>query len=422
MRCHAVISGRVKRRRRRYTVVVTVHSGTGKLLGRREASGRGARRLPRVGAALGRACRRLLRRARYRRRGRGAVARRRRRRRRRRSPPPEPQPPPAEQPAPDGGERGGDFGYEPPPKAGAAQPSAPAGKGEPDEQLALAADLDAEGDAGEPAVKKQAKSPSKLEGVFDLGVAVGLSTRSYELNAARPQDQRKYDGGLFPEFTIRAAVYPAAFATRSFWRNLGVALSYTHHISISTKLPENPNNKTCGFGGDIDSASQQLLVDAVLRWAFLDSWGETSPVLLGSAGFGLREFSLDRNNVLSTFSYKFMRFGAGLRFPLGTPLIALKAGFDLRPVFAVGQDAVDAFGAAQGGFGWAIRAGGYGEKNLSFGRIFYFATFEYQSFSTDFAGLDPKTHPAQSCTPQLNVATQGSDRYIRLWLGAGYAI
>ena len=51
---------------------------------------------------------------------------------------------------------------------------------------------------------------------------------------------------------------------------------------------------------------------------------------------------------------------------------------------------------------------------------FYFAAFEYQSYSSYFDGLTEDL--VRECTPDRSDATSTSERYLRFWAGAGYAM
>jgi len=91
----------------------------------------------------------------------------------------------------------------------------------------------------------------------------------------------------------------------------------------------------------------------------------------------------------------------------------------VRPLMAVGQEAVDAFGSKTGGLGFAGRAGVSGIYRLGTGGVTYFASFEYLSFSTDFAGLAQGIAKRPGLPDRFD-ASSGSDRFIRLWVGGGY--
>ncbi|MCA9671933.1 MAG: hypothetical protein KC503_40315 [Myxococcales bacterium] len=370
LKCHAIVRGSVRRAGRSYVVTVTVYNALdGQAIGKRAARVRGARRLVRAGVALGRACLRLI--------GRGRIPSG--------APAAAPKPPP---PTP------------PPPAPVARTPDPDPPPARVKKRRRNDDDDDDDGDG----VRRSASRGSKA-GLVSLGVSIGLSTRTYELAGANPAQNSKYDGGLFPEFRLLADLYPLVPFVKNFARNVGIGVSYARHITISTKLPANSD--------EVDTSSQQFIVDLRVRWAFLKK--PTSPVALIRAGFGLRDFNLGANTVLTSFNYQFLQFGLDGYVPLGTPLIALHAGFDVRPLLKIGKEAVDSYGSRVGGLGFAVRAGAYGTHRSG---VFYFLTFEYLSFSAEFAGLDASQVRGQ--TPDRAEATTGSDRYIRLWAGGGY--
>ena len=371
LRVDAVIKGRVKRKGRRYSIIVSVvNGGTGKREGRRAARVRGTRRLLRGGMAIGAQLLPVIRQTAYKKKRRRARPRRARPRR-----VVQPVPVPVYQP-----------GATPAPRPRPVRKATRTRK-----------------------ARKQKKGGIQLDGLFDLSLSLGISMRAYHLAGADSKLDRRYDGGVYPEFTARLELYPMSLLMQNFARNIGLALSYTRHLAITTAM-----NTTKGEV-EVDTGSQEFLLDLMLRWPILDR--PTTPVILVSAGWGLRDFTLGENVILPTFKYRFVRFGVGGRVPLTTQLIALEVGFDLRPVMAVGQDAVDAFGEKDGGLGYAL-SGGVGGRT-SFG-LFYGLTFEYLRFGNDFLGRSD----IQGSAPALvrKDATSGSDRFIRFWARVGYGM
>lgn len=260
-----------------------------------------------------------------------------------------------------------------------------------------------------PRKKKKKKKGFSLKGLFDVSASIGISLRSYKLEGADPTLDRAYEGGVYPEFTLRLDLFPAAPFMDNFVRNIGLGVSYTRHLSVSTKMTTKQGEV------EVDTGSQELLLDLIVRWPIFKK--ATSPVILGHAGWGFRHFSLGENYILPTLKYSFVRFGLGGRVPLTTPLIALEAGFDLRPLIAVGQEAIDAFGQKEGGFSWSVRGGLSGRTSLG---LFYGATFEYLRFTTDFGGRYDITGSAPPLVRKD--PTSGSDGFIRLWLTVGYGL
>jgi hypothetical protein len=385
VKCDAVVTGKVSKRRRRFNVVVTVYNGgTGAALGRRAAGVRGARKVGRAGAAIGRRCLRLVAKGRFKRGG--------------APPPPAPEPPPPE-PAPAPAPAPAPVAKADTSDIPVFKPSKPARQEDEEEEE-------------EGRVSKRATHRSKWDSIFELSFSIGLAFRRYELEGTDPNIQpNKYEGGMYPEFTLHADIYPLTPFVKNALNGLGVGVGYTRHISISTKPKDTPET-------EVDTTSQELLLDLKWRWTILSR--VTSPQATIFAGFGMRDFNLAENPTLTSFNYRFIRFGLDGAVPLGTPLVALTTGFDVRVLMQVGQEAVDAFGSKTGGLGYAIRAGAAGKYHLSTGAIAYFVNFEYLRFTTDFAGLEPGT-VIRAGLPDRTDASSGVDRFIRLWLGLGYA-
>lgn len=347
----AVIKGKVVRRRRgKYTVVVSVvDGGTGQRLGRRAATVRGARRVARAGLAIGKQLLPMVQEARY------AAPKPKKR----------PKPAPVHRPR-----------TRRPPKK---QPEARKGK---------------------------------LDGLLDVSVTLGVALRNFKLAGADATLDRAYEGGAYPEFAVRLELFPIALLTDNFARNVGLGFSYSRHLSISTTM------ETKQGQAEVDTSSWEMLLDLLVRWPILDR--PTTPVVNLHVGWGMRNFVLGPNHILPTFKYNFLRFGLGGYVPLTTRLFAIIADFDLRPVLGMGQDAVNAFGAKESGFGWSIRAGLGGRLDLG---LTYGLVFEYLRFSADFAGRYDIPNDKQLESPvQRRDPTSGSDSFIRFWAYVGYAL
>ena len=262
------------------------------------------------------------------------------------------------------------------------------------------------------------KGPAGLGGLFELSLGLGISRRDYKMEGDDPSKNRRYDGGVYPEINLRLDLYPAApFMDHMAARNAGLALAFAHHMSISTSVRDSN-----GQPQEVDTGSLELLVDLFFRWHILGEDDPTTPLLKVGFGFGMRDFTLGENHVLPSFKYRFLHIAVDGEIPLMTPLIAIKVGMDLRPILAVGQEALDALGEKSGVFALAVRAGLGGKT--SFG-LFYGALFEYQHFMADYAGrIEYASQPIPSGAPRSlrTTPTSTTESYIRVWFLLGYAI
>jgi len=376
-KCDAVVKGTVTRARRRYKVVVTVfNGGTGVAIGRRAATVT-KRRVARAGTAIGRGCLRLVAKGKY---SRAAP------------PPPTPPTPPPPPPPP------------PTPVAQRDTSDIPVFKNTREK---------GDDDDDDDRVRKGSGDRPGRDSLVDLSVGMGLAFRRYVLEGTDANvEPDKYEGGMYPEFTIRADIYPMAPFVRGLASGVGVGVTYTRHLSITTKPKDTPDES-------VDTTSQELLADLKWRWVILDS--PTSPSVIVGAGFGMRDFTLAQNTILTSFNYQFLRFGLDGVVPLFTPLVAVTVGFDVRPLLTVGEEAVSAFGSKTGGLGFSVRGGLSGIYRLGTGGVIYFVNFEYLRFTTDFEGLAAGSFTNRTGFPDRQDASSGADRFIRLWLGAGYS-
>ena len=271
--------------------------------------------------------------------------------------------------------------------------------------------------AADSASESEGRGPAGLGGLFEFSLGLGISRRDYRMEGDNPTEDRRYNGGVYPEINFRLDIYPAApFWNHFVGRNLGVGLAFAHHLSISTTKRDSG-----GAQAQVDTGSLELLVDLLFRWPLFED-KSTTPVLKAALGFGMRDFTLDPNHVLPSFQYRFLRIGVDAEIPLMTPLIALKAGIDVRPILAVGQEALDALGEKSGVFALAVKAGLGGKT--SFG-LFYGAMFEYQHFMADYAGRTEylnKQWPTDAPKSMRIAPSSTTESYIRVWFLLGYAI
>jgi hypothetical protein len=408
LKCDAVVKGSVVKRGRRLVLSVTVHDGgTGDVLGRRTGGARGQRKLAAAGAAAGGQAAGLLtqaRRAASPDEGGGAAQ--------------QPQPPP---PPPDQVAQGQPPAKEPEPEKVPEYKPEPEPAPEPEGRASRSRrqrpgdEETGEGEAeDEEGVTRRAsgRSGRSYAGLFEVALAMGLSMRSAQVAiVGSDAEPSKYEGGMYPEFTLRAAFFPLVLATRSFWKNIGLGIAYTRHMTISTKFLDK-----AGQEQPVDTVSQELLLDLRLRWVLLRR--PTSPELTLLAGFGLRDFNLAANAVMPSFNPRFLRFGLEGAVPFGTPYVGAAVGFDARVLLGAGE-AVQYLGNRSGGFGFAVRGGLQGKIALG---ILYFLSVEYLRFGIDFEGLtaagvtDIGVDPRDRGDP-----TSVSDQYVRFWVGAGYA-
>ena len=375
LRCQAVVAGKVKRRGSRYTVTVTVYdASSGDVIGRSKRRARGSRRLKRTGTSLGSPVLKLVRK--------GSAPPR--------APPPEEQPPPP-----------------------AAEPPPP--EEQPEEVPPLLASEDAE------------RVMDKLD---ERGRG---RRRQYEGHLRRVCRHRPIVAQIHadwrrsgPGSRVRRRHVPRDRSRRG---DLPVCLLHgqlcQEHRPVDQLCP--PSGSQHRFAGQPESPSRlQLRRDSRHLFAAAPARPQAAldpPLWLEARGhgrirLGFREFGLGPNDVLPSFNWQFIRFGASGRLPFGTPLIAFEGGFDLRMLLKAGQEAVDALGERSGGLGWSAHAGLRGD--FSFG-LFYFAMFEYQAYSADFKGLASEDM-VRDCFPDRTDATSGSDGYLRFWAGAGYAM
>jgi hypothetical protein len=379
LKCDAVVSGAVKKKRRKHTLTVVVRDGgSGRVLGKKAQTVKGAGHLAAAGATIGQGLDAFIEKGHH-----------------------------PEEPAPKVKGRG--RGKTGPVAAAPAPAPAPAPEPAPAPAPAPAPESYFETTPA-PRIERKAETSKRSLDLFEVQVALGMVVRRASLKSDTVKDS-SYEGGAFSEILLRLDLYPLGPFVRGFARNIGIGLAYNHHLAVSTSLVD-----STGEAVKVSTTSQEFLVDLRVRWAFLQK--PTSPVLLVYAGFGLTDFKLGENAVLTSLEYRFLRFGIEGLVPILTPLIAVTAGVDVRPLLTVGQSAIDSLGRKSGGFAYALRAGLAGK--VSFG-LTYFATFEWLSHSVSFDGRTDITAD-QSVPPDRLESSKLSDGYIRFYAGLGYAL
>ena len=260
------------------------------------------------------------------------------------------------------------------------------------------------------------RSPLEATGkpqIFALAVGVGMARRDYRLEGNSAAETSRYRGSVYPEVTVSGEIFPFAPWINNAMASFGIEGSFTHHLSISTELPN---------VGDVDTSTMELR--GGLFYDFdLPGWGGRTQIR-ARAGLGSRSFDLGENNVLPSFDYKYLQIGAEAGIPLGSQYIGVMVGGDARPILAVGQEAVDAYGSPGSKFGWSVGAGLFGALDLADRhQLRYFTRLELALFGADFKGLAADGIPSRSVQefPDRQEATSGTDQFVRLWAGIAYA-
>jgi hypothetical protein len=272
--------------------------------------------------------------------------------------------------------------------------------------------VDGEGSEADVQVTAEGKTESSWAGLFDISLGLGFANRNCQLKGNNSTSApNEYRGSLYPEITIQAGVYPFVPFYHNFLRNIGLALSYSHHLSLSSAPKDASENK-------VDTTSQEFMVDAMYNWKLWET--AQSPEVLFWSGFGLRDFDFSENEILASFNYKFFRLGLNGKVPLYKKLLALNVGGDIRPIFSVGNDQGQAtyhYGDFASSLGGSVRCGVSGRLNNG---LLYFANFEYLMLSSSFSGLK-EDYKGEDKLDRKDEST-ASDTFTRFGLGVGYAL
>jgi len=241
-------------------------------------------------------------------------------------------------------------------------------------------------DGGEPAIEPAAAAAELL----DVEGDVSMLNRSYSLPVGDEPNPRRYDGGG-PEFGLGVRAYFLALAgLRGTLSSFHVYAAYRRHISLETNGEGPPPEREPVTAATGES---QLELGVALPFRFSDAAQAAS---LGPyVGYGQFEFSLDKGDMasfeetsrLATMSYGYLVVGAQLLVPLAPPWLSARVGGGYKSVLGVGEEAEGAFGPdTAGGSGYVLSGALGGDLVFLAPGIYWMVRGEYFTFSADFQG------------------------------------
>jgi hypothetical protein len=201
---------------------------------------------------------------------------------------------------------------------------------------------------------------------------VGTWLRSFSLNDSLG-DPISYSSGAAFALRFAARIHPASFFSSGIAADFWLRLSYQMVVGLESR----DDSASQAFG----TSMGELLIDVGYAWNFLKT--ATSPELDIGIGFGLYEFKIDwagQVAKLPNWSYRFLLFGVGARFPFVRNFGAYVRA-DYRLVFGSGdvEDDLSWYGASKTG-GIALSFGFHGSYKGFVARADYSYTRYFYSF------------------------------------------
>ncbi len=227
----------------------------------------------------------------------------------------------------------------------------------------------------------------------------GMSTRvrvyasQRGLNPAVPEvetidEGRSYasDGIGHGELGARLEVYPGAFDDGQAFPYLGAVLAFSHSVGVQSTGVD----RATGEDVPIGTEQLELLVAARFRYRFSDPRGE--PELHLDVGWGMFQFNLaleqlqrvELATIIPPMQHGYVHVGAGLSYMVAPPYLTLGAEVVGRIGTNLGADTRNVWGtttAPSNGFGLGVEA----QVDIAEG-FFVGAQLQYFMFSTDFSG------------------------------------
>lgn len=230
------------------------------------------------------------------------------------------------------------------------------------------------------------------EALLDADLGLGLATRSATI-ALASGGERRYDGGLHPELSIRAEARPFRGSSGAL---RGVVVGLEGATAVAARSWSSGEESE-----EIDTSAWRLSASVGYRFA-------AGPVEIGpTLGWGLDVFELGTNQVMPSASYHHLRIGGGARLSLLDGLLRIHAAGGYRYVLSAG-DIVEAFGdrTSVGGYdlsaGAVVRPVGGLRIGLDLGMTRYGLAFDGSGEGAN--------------------ATEGSDSRLRATLFAGWSL
>ncbi len=251
-----------------------------------------------------------------------------------------------------------------------------------------------------------ASSTRPLNELFEISLGMGFSIRDYEIAGQRSNEGRtQYQSQPFPEITLQGQFFPFAIFRILALSSLGMHASYSRHLLLHSSSKDNPEEA-------LASASWELLLD--LNYRFALSKIRFSPEVTVAIGFGFRDFDLADNDRITSLNYRFLRGALGLKIPLFAPYLFLVGQGEFRPLLSVGDVAEQRYGSLDSGYAWSA---GFGFEGRIFRGLYYFSFAEHLQFATNYQG-DPRRDKDNLHLP---APSSGLDRFWRVGAGLGYA-
>lgn len=256
-----------------------------------------------------------------------------------------------------------------------------------------------------------------------LDVAAGMSFSSrnlsftYKDSLTDSQQPNSYRGGIVPGPFVAIEAYPLAFGgKRGALANLGVTLTYDTFIRIGGVLEPNARYQDeTGMVHTYNTSQSRFGVGVRYRLPLGDK--PTMPTLRLGGGYNRLSFRIETGGMdidLPDVGYSYLDVGAGARVPLGTTRLALNA--DLK--YLIVSDA-GAFSRMEEYGGGSI-AGVDVDAGLEFrplARLVLRGGFRYQRIAFDFDGTGTGTERDGMMGQDVGGAL---DTYVGGYVTAGY--
>ncbi len=269
-----------------------------------------------------------------------------------------------------------------------------------EEEAARQAALAAQAEQDEEEEEDEASGPPG--GLPLIAAFIGIDGRTRDAQADFPGGGgRRYDLSIYPELSLRLESFPlgsSSGAGKGIYAQLDLAFA----LALSSQEVDAMGNPT---GNELNTSAWRML----LQLGYLYPLSDDAFRIGALVGFGLDNFSIGPNSVMSSTKYTYLRIGAVADARLYENLVRARLDIGYRIVFGVGDigNGTDpnALGddASGGAFDLGVSLGGRIDMGLS-----YALRFGFSRYSFDFSGPGGAGIPADSSFSDkgLNLSVQ----------------
>ncbi len=254
-------------------------------------------------------------------------------------------------------------------------------------------------------------------GWLEFGIEINGASRSFSVPISESidnsnRDEARFESAVYPEFGARLSFYPGGVFTDNWAAGIGIEGSFHHHLYL--KVLNRRRSE------EVESEQYAFTVGATYRVVLGNA--DRGLTLWPRIGFGRFSFFLgDRgNDIVPPFVYDHIYIGINAYIPLATRYIGIEVGADYLAVLRIGSHATQAYnesGALPTTHGFQIQVGLSGQivAGLRWRLAFEMLGFisHHQGVGQGW-GIDPTTRIDTATGQGIQTTGAATDIFFRL--------